>query len=438
MDKEKQISSQGFNSPRSKRVKRIKTGIIVIALILLILPTILCIFLFFKLNYLQKQIDILMVDRYGVTYNSENQTSNETFAHAATVYNSKPDTGTGQNGGQAGDNTISERKGAVPSLEENNTNGYNKETVTDAGKNLISQNNTDSLKDNMAADETASGKVTDTGKDTNTGKDAGTKKDTQEGSAKTSGESGGTDNTTGKKTDPAKAVDTSKKTGSEKKEYKNFDKKTVYLTFDDGPSKYTEDILEVLDDYKVKATFFVIGKTDSHSKEMYKKIVDEGHTLGMHSYSHDYKKIYNSVEDFDKDFTKLRDLLYDTTGYLSSIYRFPGGSSNSVMKEDVSVFINYLNRKSVVYFDWNVVSSDATGVDYTAKQLYQNVINGIKIHNNSIVLMHDTDEKENTVKSLKLILKTLTEQGVEILPLNEEVTPIQQVKVGSIEQTNKK
>ncbi len=167
---------------------------------------------------------------------------------------------------------------------------------------------------------------------------------------------------------------------------------------------------------------------------MYKEIVEQGHTLGMHSYSHDYNKIYKSVEDFDKDFTKLRKLLYDTTGYFPSIYRFPGGSSSSVMKEDVSMFINYLNQKSVVYFDWNVVSGDATGANYTSDELYENVINGVKLHSRSIVLMHDTDTKANTVTSLKRVLKTLTEHGAEILPLNENVTPIQQVKANSIKQ----
>jgi peptidoglycan/xylan/chitin deacetylase (PgdA/CDA1 family) len=128
-------------------------------------------------------------------------------------------------------------------------------------------------------------------------------------------------------------------------------------------------------------------------------------------------------------------LLYDTTGYFPSIYRFPGGSSSSsVMKEDVSMFINYLNQKSVVYFDWNVVSGDATGVNYTSDELYENVINGVKLHSRSIVLVHDTDTKANTVTSLKRVLKTLTEHGAEILPLNENVTPIQQVKANSIKQ----
>ncbi|MGB8453683.1 MAG: polysaccharide deacetylase family protein [Anaerocolumna sp.] len=382
MDKEKKISSQSANA-RGNRIKRIKTCIIIIGLVFLILPTILCTFMFIKLNYLQKQINILMIDRYGVTYSSKNLTSNEIVAHAATVYNSGFNTDSGQIGIQSEDNKNNTDKS--PSLEENTKDEYyNNEFQADK----------DNVKDNP-----------------DTAKNLDTRKDSK----------------------PVK--DTLIKSDSDKDEYKDFNKKTVYLTFDDGPSKYTGDILKILSDYNVKATFFVIGKTDEHSKKMYKEIVKDGHTLGMHSYSHDYNIIYKSVKDFDKDFTKLRDLLYDTTGYIPSIYRFPGGSgSSNVMKADVSVFINFLNQKSVVYFDWNVVSGDATGVDYTPEQLYDNVIDGIKLHNRSIVLMHDTDTKENTVKSLKQVLETLTEQGVELLPLNENVIPIQQVKADSLEQ----
>jgi peptidoglycan/xylan/chitin deacetylase (PgdA/CDA1 family) len=221
---------------------------------------------------------------------------------------------------------------------------------------------------------------------------------------------------------------------AEDKSKQEFANKKVYLTFDDGPSKYTDDILDILSEYNVKATFFVIGKTDDSSKEMYQRIVEEGHTLGMHSYSHDYKYIYKSLEDFDKDFTKVRDLLYDTTGYLPTLYRFPGGSSNNVSDVDISSFIQYLNDSSVTYFDWNVVSGDATGKDLTQNALYNNVINGVKKHNTSVVLMHDTDVKVNSVKSLKRILDTLIEEGAVILPLDENVTPIQQVKSSSFEQ----
>ncbi|WMJ88034.1 polysaccharide deacetylase family protein [Anaerocolumna sp. MB42-C2] len=418
MDKAKQNCNSSSNTPRNNRVKRIKLCIIIIALVLLILPTILCIVLFFRLNYIQKQLDILMIDKYGVTYSSKNCTSNETVTYSATTYKSSG--GAGLTKKKPTEDKISVYD-KLPSLEENSRSEYNNN-----GQNN-SRNKNGKMDQKKSMDQNKS-RNKNNSKYAAVGVIGGTAVST-----KKTGNTANKDKTSDTKvrSDGAKASvkDTAKKSDFDK--YKDFDKKTVYITFDDGPSKYTDDILKILTDYNVKATFFVIGKADEHSKKMYKEILKEGHSLGMHSYSHDYNKIYKSAEDFDKDFTKIRDLLYDTTGYFSSIYRFPGGSSSSVMKEDVSVFIKYLNQKSVVYFDWNVVSGDATGMDYTPKQLYNNVINGIKLHNRSIVLMHDTDMKENSVKSLKMILKTLTEQRVKILPLNENVTPIQQVKLNS-------
>ena len=429
MDTEKRISSQNSDTPRRNRVKRIKTFIIVIAFVLLILPAVLCVILFFKLDYLQKQIDILMIDRYGVTYTGHNSTSDEFVAHAATIY-----------------------KSSMSKQTANNISAGNNTTTVTTDPNTKANKTGDLKKDSPGSETSVSGIEStkkDNSNDTEGDKDKTGDKETTGEKDKTAekNKSAVKNNTATKsstaKSDTEKSKDTSKKNKDQKasanksktqEDFKDFDKKQVYITFDDGPSKYTEDILKILSDYDVKGTFFVIGKTDEHSKKMYKEIVEQGHTLGMHSYSHDYNKIYKSVEDFDKDFTKIRELLYDTTGYFPSIYRFPGGSSSSVMKEDVSMFINYLNQKSVVYFDWNVVSGDATGVNYTSDELYENVINGVKLHSRSIVLMHDTDTKANTLTSLKMVLKTLTEHGAEILPLNENVTPIQQVKANSNKQ----
>ena len=209
--------------------------------------------------------------------------------------------------------------------------------------------------------------------------------------------------------------------------------KTVYLTFDDGPSEYTDDILDLLDQYHVKATFFVVGKTDDYSKEMYQRIIDEGHGLGMHSYSHVYKDIYNSLEDFDKDFTKLWNLLYDTTGYKPNIFRFPGGSANTVNPNGMDEFIKYLNEKSIVYFDWNVVNGDETGINYTVDELIDNVLEGVKTKKRSIVLMHDSKDRKSTIDSLPKLLEELTSGGAQLLLLDETVAPIQQIKADSVE-----
>lgn len=106
----------------------------------------------------------------------------------------------------------------------------------------------------------------------------------------------------------------------------------VYLTFDDGPSGNTGEILDILAEYDVKATFFVVGKEEEKYQPLYKRIVEEGHTLAMHSYSHKYDEIYQSKESFAADLSKLQEFLYDTTGVWCRYCRFPGGSSNTVSR----------------------------------------------------------------------------------------------------------
>lgn len=207
----------------------------------------------------------------------------------------------------------------------------------------------------------------------------------------------------------------------------------VYLTFDDGPSRYTEQILDILKEYQIKATFFVIGKTDDYSKSMYKRMVEEGHTIGMHSFSHQYKKLYESVDIFEKDFNQISDLIYETTGYRPEFYRFPGGSSNLVSNTEMSEFIQYLNREDITYFDWNVVNGDATNEDMPPETLISNVLSGIENRKESVVLMHDTSTKENTVKSLAKLIEELKKRKLNILPIDKTTIPIQHIKADSVE-----
>lgn len=213
---------------------------------------------------------------------------------------------------------------------------------------------------------------------------------------------------------------------------KNTDSKKVYLTFDDGPGKYTDQLLDVLAENDVKATFFVIGRTDEHSLEMYKRIVKEGHTLAMHSYSHQYSKIYASVKAFSKDMNKLSDLLYETTGVRPTMYRFPGGSSNTVSKIPMTKFIKYLNKNNITYYDWNVINGDATGKVLTSSQLIENVMDGVKKCNSSMVLMHDTAAKDTTIKSIPTLIKKLKKQGYTILPITKYTSAVQHIKADSV------
>ena len=204
------------------------------------------------------------------------------------------------------------------------------------------------------------------------------------------------------------------------------DIRKVYITFDDGPSPYTGEILDILKEYNVKATFFVTGKTDDTSVEAYKRIVDEGHTLGMHSYSHRYSQIYASKEAFAEDLNKLQEYLYDTTGVWPRYYRFPGGSSNTASSVDMKELIDYLNSQDIKYFDWNIVSGDASGYSISADTIYKNCTSKLSEYNVAIILMHDAAGKHSTVEALPRIIETI--RGMEdtvLLPIDDDTYPIQ-------------
>ena len=207
----------------------------------------------------------------------------------------------------------------------------------------------------------------------------------------------------------------------------------VYLTFEDGPSDHTGEILDILAQYDVKATFFVVGKEDEESQALYQRIADEGHTLGMHSYSNKYSQIYQSDEAFEEDFERLRDELHQVTGVNSIYYRFPGGSSNQVSNTDMKEFIKYLNDQDVTYFDWNVTSGDATSQAYTADELVDNVLEDVVKYKTSVVLLHDANTKETTVEALGPMIEALQAQGVELLPITEDTTVIQHISADSVQ-----
>lgn len=204
----------------------------------------------------------------------------------------------------------------------------------------------------------------------------------------------------------------------------------VYLTFDDGPSCYTDEILDILKQYDVKATFFVIGKTDEESLAAYQRIVDEGHTLGMHSYSHKYREIYQSVESYAADLSKLQEFLYDTTGVWSRYTRFPGGSSNQVSSVDMTELIVYLKEQGIQYFDWNISSGDAVAETLSVQTIVDNVMRDVTKHDTVIVLMHDAADKKTTVEALPIILEKILElPDTRILAIDDETVPVQHIKV---------
>lgn len=198
--------------------------------------------------------------------------------------------------------------------------------------------------------------------------------------------------------------------------------KTVYLTFDDGPSRYTPEILDVLDKYGVKATFFVInGRYNSTMKD----IVDRGHQIGLHTYSHDYKKIYSSDTAYFNDLQKIHDVVLKETGVDCSIIRFPGGSSNTVSrnysKGIMSRITKAVGEKGYVYFDWNCSNGDADGANTVQKQL--NYCSQFpKSASRIIVLMHDT--KKTTLEALPKIIEYYQSCGMTFDILTPFTTPI--------------
>lgn len=167
--------------------------------------------------------------------------------------------------------------------------------------------------------------------------------------------------------------------------------KVIYLTFDDGPSAYTEGLLDILDRYNVKATFFVTGANPS-----YYHLIGEahrrGHTVAIHTYCHRYNEIYASVDAYLNDFNKIKDIVVEQTGEEPWLFRFPGGTSNTVSRKYCSGIMTTLAQEMLtrgyVYCDWNVSSGDASGSP-TEQFVIDNVINGVSGKSTAIVLQHD-------------------------------------------------
>lgn len=207
----------------------------------------------------------------------------------------------------------------------------------------------------------------------------------------------------------------------------------VYLTFDDGPSENTDSILNTLAEANVRATFFCIARSGQENRERYNRIVQEGHTLGMHSYSHVYKTIYASLDAFMADLTGIRDFLYEATGVQPRYYRFPGGSSNKVSEVPMEKCIRFVNEQELTYFDWNAQNDDATGREYTPAQLVSRAVENVRAAGRNVVLlMHDGREKTATAKSLPELIRKLREAGYDLLPVTEKTPLVQHVAYDSV------
>lgn len=180
----------------------------------------------------------------------------------------------------------------------------------------------------------------------------------------------------------------------------------IYLTFDDGPSPITHQILDILDKKGVKVTFFLLN-FGSQYEDVVKREHESGHTLGLHGYSHEYSEVYQSAETCINNFKKIQERVYEVTGVKSNVIRFPGGSSNTVSRNYCQGVMTQVTQMALDegfrYFDWNVGSNDSGGAK-TADQVYNNVTKGLKAKRDNVVLMHDFAGNKKTLDALERII----------------------------------
>lgn len=200
---------------------------------------------------------------------------------------------------------------------------------------------------------------------------------------------------------------------------------TIYLTFDDGPSaEITPYILDILSDKGVPATFFIIGyKPDTVREDLVRRIHTEGHSIGLHTYSHNYPDIYSSLDDLENSFLILQEQVYNSVGVRPTIIRFPGGSSNTISKRYCEGIMteasSYFPSQGFTIFDWNVDSGDAGGAK-TAEEVFENVTTGLVPGRRNIILMHDSSSKEHTLEALEAIIDYGIENGYEFKAITSE------------------
>lgn len=213
----------------------------------------------------------------------------------------------------------------------------------------------------------------------------------------------------------------------------NNSKGTIYLTFDDGPSNLTLQVLEILKENNVNATFFVVGGFDPKNEEwkldIMRKAVDEGNTVALHGNSHDYSKIYSSVTNATSNFTEENQFLIDNLGIDTKIIRFPGGSSNTVSKNYcegvMSSATEILTNLGYKYFDWNVDSNDAGSDVGLSENIYNNVISTVVAGRDNVILMHDGSYHEASIEALPKIIQVLKDEGYEFKAIKSDTPTVQ-------------
>lgn len=196
--------------------------------------------------------------------------------------------------------------------------------------------------------------------------------------------------------------------------------KVVYLTFDDGPSENTQKILDILDRYNVKATFFVTG-TNQQYNYLIQEANKRGHTIGLHTYCHDYATVYSSVDAYFNDLNNIGNMVKNLIGFTPKYIRFPGGSSNTVSKKYTPGIMTILTKEVInrgyQYYDWNGDSTDASGNNVAVSKLIANATSSKS--NNVNILFHDTRAKSTTVEALPAIIENYLARGYRFEGIND-------------------
>ena len=192
------------------------------------------------------------------------------------------------------------------------------------------------------------------------------------------------------------------------------DKKVAYLTFDDGPSNNTHQILDILKQNNIKATFFVLGSQVEIFPETTNRIYNEGHYIANHGYSHKYSEIYQSPEQVLNEFNQCNQIVAKTINvpeYNSHLFRFPGGSVGGKYAELKKQAITLLEQNDILHIDWNSLTGDSEKVNPTEEYLMDNLQKTTEGKNSLVILMHDAQAKKITAETLPKVIEYLQQQG---------------------------
>jgi uncharacterized protein YbbC (DUF1343 family)/peptidoglycan/xylan/chitin deacetylase (PgdA/CDA1 family) len=228
--------------------------------------------------------------------------------------------------------------------------------------------------------------------------------------------------------------------GAKPAQSKQLQEKVAYLTFDDGPSPITSKVLDILKQQQVKATFFVVGRNVPGHEAVLKRAIAEGHVVGGHTYSHDYRIIYKDLASFFADLEKGNQLIERATGVKPTVFRYPGGSTNTVSRkyQNPKLYNNSHTvmqdikaeaaKRGYIFIDWNITNGDARSNRYSPESALANVKSQVKHQREIVVLMHDSATKAATVKSLPAVIQFLKQQGYRFDVIHADKPTVATVK----------